>query len=119
MIQTLLIVDEGPRWCRHATWLGPHRCESMILGSLTLGLGRLGLWPLPDAAGFTCSTLDLQAKLNSIVIHVIGRGKSDTLDHHGCDPKQHLSTSMENVMKDIPSRLASITFRTGQLDLEK
>ncbi|KAF5613634.1 uncharacterized protein FTJAE_13884 [Fusarium tjaetaba] len=49
LINDLLVVDEKPRWCRHAEWMGPHRCESMILGSITFCLARGGLWPLPQA----------------------------------------------------------------------
>ncbi|KAF4956725.1 hypothetical protein FSARC_11493 [Fusarium sarcochroum] len=49
LVENLLVVDEKPRWCRHAEWMGPHRCESMILGSITFCLSRAGLWPLPQA----------------------------------------------------------------------
>ncbi len=119
MIQNLLIVDEGPRWCRHATWMGPHRCESMILGSLTFCLSRAGLWPLPDAGSYKQSVLVLHAKLNAVVIHVIGQTKRDTLDHQACNPSQHLSCAIEDIMNDVPRRLSTITFRTGQLDLAK
>lgn len=119
MIQILLVVDEGPRWCRHATWLGPHRCESMILGSLMFCLSRADLWPLPKAEDVEYSVQDLYTRLDAVVLHVIGQSKGDTLDHQACNPNQHLSDAMKQVMSDIPSRFAIITFRTGQLDLAK
>ncbi len=120
LIQNLLVVDEGPRWCRHATWLGSHRCESMILGSLMFCLSRAELWPLPDAAEVQYSALDLYAKLDAVVVHVIGHAKGgDALDHQACNPSQHLRNAMKDIMSDIPDRLLSITFKTGQIDLAK
>ncbi|KAI0146792.1 hypothetical protein BJ166DRAFT_629301 [Pestalotiopsis sp. NC0098] len=50
LVDQLLVVDESPRWCRHAVWMGPHRCESIILGSLVFSLSRAQLWPLPEIA---------------------------------------------------------------------
>lgn len=45
----LVVLDEQPRWCRHASYMRPHRCESMILGSIVFCLTRAGLWPIPEA----------------------------------------------------------------------
>ncbi|KAF5691945.1 hypothetical protein FDENT_3148 [Fusarium denticulatum] len=60
LINDLLVVDEKPRWCRHAEWMGPHRCESMILGSITFCLARGGLWPLPQAEDVMDSIVGLR-----------------------------------------------------------
>ncbi|OAQ98236.1 hypothetical protein LLEC1_06484 [Akanthomyces lecanii] len=106
----LLVVDEGPRWCRHATWLGPHRCESMILGSLMFCLSRAELWPLPKADDVEYSVLDLHARLDAVVLHVIGRTKGDPRDHQACNPSQHLRDAMKQVMSDVPSRILKITW---------
>ncbi|CAG7561794.1 unnamed protein product [Fusarium equiseti] len=71
LISHLLVVDERPRWCRHAEWMGPHRCESMILGSITFCLARAGLWPLPKAEDVRDSIVGLHRKLKGLVIHDI------------------------------------------------
>ncbi|EWG35781.1 hypothetical protein FVEG_14561 [Fusarium verticillioides 7600] len=41
LINDLLVVDEKPRWCRHAEWMGPHRCESMIFNVLSRARGLM------------------------------------------------------------------------------
>ncbi|KAM3454710.1 hypothetical protein NHJ6243_008793 [Beauveria neobassiana] len=120
MIRHLLIVDEGPRWCHHATWFGHHRCESMILGSIMSGLSRVRLWPLPDAKDASYSVLKLYEKLDSVVVHDIARETENGADHQVCNPSQHLKSAMKNIMDGIPDRLSKlIVFKTGQLDLSK
>lgn len=84
----LTVVDERPRWCRHATYMGPHRCESMILGSITFCLTRAGLWPIPDEAGdVEHSILGLYETLSNLVIHDIGQPIRGEGDHAGCNPR--------------------------------
>ncbi|TQV93294.1 hypothetical protein V2A60_010276 [Cordyceps javanica] len=117
MIQSLLVVDEGPRWCHHATWFGHHRCESMILGSLMSGLSRAGLWPLPDPKNIPFSVLDLYTKLGGVAVHDIG--KAEDADHQGCNPSRHLRNTMKDIIDGIPKHLSGIMFKTGQLDLAK
>ncbi|KAF5542402.1 hypothetical protein FNAPI_9979 [Fusarium napiforme] len=99
LINDLLVVDEKPRWCRHAEWMGPHRCESMILGSITFCLARGGLWPLPQAEDVMDSIVGLRRKLTQLVIHDIG--KVDGLDHAHCNPMQFLLSEVERVFIDI------------------
>lgn len=122
MVEALIVVDERPRWCRHATWMGPHRCESMILGSITFCLARAGLWPLPDPRELEYSVLSLYSKLTSLVIHDIGetdgpggsgnensRGKSGLLaDHSGCNPRQYLLDKIRQAMDQIPNPLTTL-----------
>ncbi|OAA55655.1 hypothetical protein ISF_07760 [Cordyceps fumosorosea ARSEF 2679] len=121
MIRNLIVVDEAPRWCRHATWFGHHRCESMILGSLVSGLSRAGLWPLPEAEEVKGSVRDLRARLDGVEVQDIGRagGEEEGGDHGECNPSQHLRDATREVMEDVPRRLESIMFKTGQLDLSK
>ncbi|KAI8417592.1 hypothetical protein FOFC_00147 [Fusarium oxysporum] len=68
LVNDLLVVDEKPRWCRHAEWMGPHRCESMILGSITFCLARGGLWPLPQAEDVMDSIVGLRRKMTGAVL---------------------------------------------------
>lgn len=101
--ELLTVVDERPRWCRHATFMGPHRCESMILGSITFSLTRAGLFPLPaDARGVVKhSILGLYVAFSNLVIHDIGQpGKGDD-DHRVCNPQEYLVGQMDEVMANI------------------
>ncbi|KAG5660817.1 hypothetical protein KAF25_002460 [Fusarium avenaceum] len=99
LVQDLCVVDEKPRWCRHAEWMGPHRCESMILGSLTFCLLRAGLWPLPKAEAVMDSIVGLRRKMTGLVIHDIGR--SEGVDHTPCNPGQFLLNEIERVLVEI------------------
>lgn len=123
MVEALIVVDERPRWCRHATWMGPHRCESMILGSITFCLARAGLWPLPKPQELDYSILDLYSKLTSLVIHDIGEavspggsgnnnsgsGKGGLMaDHAECNPRQYLLDKIRQAMNEIPSPLTKL-----------
>ncbi|KAJ9145411.1 Nuclear pore protein-like protein [Pleurostoma richardsiae] len=103
MINDLLVVDEKPRWCQHATWLGPHRCESMILGSVTFCLSRAGLWPLPEVKDVTYSLDGLCTKLRTLVIHDIGQvPREPAVDHRKCNPTPFLLGEMDKIMRGIP-----------------
>lgn len=109
MVETLIVVDERPRWCRHASYMGPHRCESMILGSITFCLARAGLWPLPEARDVEYSIVDLYAKLTGLVIHDIGEtnGKP-AADHSECNPRQYLLDKLRQAMQEIPGPLTKV-----------
>lgn len=115
LVSTLIVVDERPRWCRHHTFLGPHRCESMILGSMTFCLARAGLWPLPDAHDAGCSLLDAYGKLTSLVIHDIGRVEGAeggaALDHAECNPRGFLLDEVRRVVREMPSPVAEVHAR--------
>lgn len=109
MVETLIVVDEQPRWCHHASWMGPHRCESMILGSITFCLARAGLWPLPDAREIEYSILGLYSKLTSLVIHDIGQTADKPLtDHSECNPRSYLLDKIRQTLNEIPSPLTKI-----------
>ncbi|KAM0210910.1 hypothetical protein ACHAQI_005637 [Fusarium lateritium] len=99
LVEDLCVVDEKPRWCQHAEWMGPHRCESMILGSLTFCLCRAGLWPLPKAEDLMDSIVGLRRKMTGLVIHDIGR--SEGADHTPCNPRQFLLNEIERVLTEI------------------
>ncbi|KAJ4184888.1 BTB domain-containing protein [Fusarium falciforme] len=104
MVENLLVVDEKPRWCRHAEWMGPHRCESMILGSMTFCLARAGLWPLPSAEEVPDSIVGLHRKMTGLVIHDIGHvGGKPALDHQLCNPGPLLMGQIEEIFKDVAS----------------
>ncbi|UNI24197.1 hypothetical protein JDV02_009963 [Purpureocillium takamizusanense] len=106
MVETLTVVDEKPRWCRHATWMGHHRCESMILGSMTFCLTRAELWPLPDPSDVRYSVAGLYKKLASLIIHDIGDIKgTPSEDHRQCNPREHLLYQVQQVMERIPDLL--------------
>lgn len=104
MADTLVVVDERVRWCRHHTWMGPHRCESMILGSMTFCLTRAGLWPLPDPRDLECSVLDLYGKLTGLIIHDIGREAGEEgVDHRECNPRAYLMGQVQGIIHEIPN----------------
>ncbi|SPN99147.1 related to nuclear pore protein [Cephalotrichum gorgonifer] len=117
MVDNLIVVDERVRWCRHHTWMGPHRCESMILGSMTFCLARAGLWPLPEARGVEYSVLGLHGKLTTLVIHDIGRasaGDKGVVDHGECNPRAYLLDLVQRVVRETPSPLTE--FHVKYLD---
>ncbi|KAI5863289.1 hypothetical protein GGS23DRAFT_597044 [Durotheca rogersii] len=103
MVSNLTVVDEKPRWCHHATWMGPHKCESMILGSLTFCLMRAGLWPVPDAAEVGESVMAVYSKTTNIIIHDIGTADNSHVDHNECNPGPFLLERVQNIMGQIPS----------------
>ncbi|KAK4194933.1 hypothetical protein QBC40DRAFT_317738 [Triangularia verruculosa] len=105
-IELLTVVDERPRWCRHATFMGPHRCESMILGSMTFCLTRAGLWPLPeDARDVKRSALGLYEAFSILVIHDIGKPAEGDGDHKRCNPREYLMDEMREVFARMSSPL--------------
>ena len=115
MVENLIVVDERPRWCRHAQWMGPHRCESMILGSLTFCLARAGLWPLPEAESVNLSILGLYRKLTRLIIHDIGEVKEKPpTDHRECNPGAFLLEQVKKVIDEIPSPLTE--FHIAQME---
>ena len=102
MVGKLIVVDEKPRWCHFATWMGPHRCESMILGSMTFGLARAGLWPLPAPVDVHDSLAGLYRKLANLIIHDIGRAaEKPPIDHTECNPGLFLLGEVQRIMDDI------------------
>ncbi|KAJ4009132.1 hypothetical protein NW752_009429 [Fusarium irregulare] len=112
LISHLLVVDERPRWCRHAEWMGPHRCESMILGSVTFCLSRADLWPLPKAEDVSDSIVGLHRKLKGLVIHDIG--KADGMDHATCNPGPQLLSEVERIYTEVPSPVTN--FQAEKMD---
>ncbi|XXG98133.1 hypothetical protein Hte_004454 [Hypoxylon texense] len=120
MVDKLLVVDETPRWCRHATFMGHHRCESMILGSMTFCLARAGLWPLPDVSEVEESVVELYTKLMNIVIHDIGRpSPKSTEDHTGCNPMQHLMEHMKGIINGIADPVTDAHWRHLEIQERK
>ncbi|KAI1084884.1 hypothetical protein F5B20DRAFT_568166 [Whalleya microplaca] len=107
MVENLVVVDEKPRWCHHATWMGPHKCESMILGSLTFCLMRAGLWPLPEPDEVEESVVALYSKLTNIIVHDIGTADNSRVDHNECNPGPFLLDRVQTIMGEIPSPVTS------------
>ena len=109
-MEALIVVDERPRWCHHATWMGHHRCESMILGSLSFCVARAGLWPLPDPEETDMSVRSIYRGLKGLIIHDIGKEdtKALSLDHKQCNPGPYLLDQVERVMKEIPNPVTSL-----------
>ncbi|PKS09637.1 hypothetical protein jhhlp_004256 [Lomentospora prolificans] len=108
MADNLIVVDERVRWCRYHTWMGHHRCESMILGSMTFCLTRAGLWPLPDGRELEESVLGLYGKLTTLVIHDIGKAdENPEANHRDCNPGPYLLEQVQSVMRDMPSPVSS------------
>ncbi|CAH0045574.1 unnamed protein product [Clonostachys solani] len=114
MTEALVVVDERPRWCRHAQWMGHHKCESMILGSMTFCLARAGLWPLPDAEEVEYSILGLYGKLTELVIHDIGEERlHDAVRSHAeCNPRRHVLRRLRSIMEELPSSLTEMHMAT-------
>ncbi|OAQ69831.2 nuclear pore protein-like protein [Pochonia chlamydosporia 170] len=112
MVGKLIIVDEQPRWCRHATWMGHHRCESMLLGSMTFCLARAGLWPVPEVSLLEMSLVDLHRTLTSLIIHDIGEtSEKPVIDHRECNPGPYLLDKVQRVMSNIPSTVTDYHFK--------
>jgi hypothetical protein len=103
---TLVVVDERPRWCKYASYMGPHRCESMILGSVVFCLTRAGLWPLPDPREVEDTVMGLYRKMTGIVIHDIGRVEKGGNDHAKCNPRDFLLERLKRILVDMRDPLA-------------
>lgn len=103
----LVVVDEKPRWCRYASHLGPHRCESMILGSVVFCLTRANLWPIPGAQDIceNQSVMSLYKQLVNIVIHDIGQPEKNGGDHAKCNPRGFLLEQLQKVLADMADPL--------------
>jgi len=97
----LVVVDERPRWCRYASYMGPHRCESMILGSVVFCLTRAGLWPLPGSRDVGESVMGLYRKMTSVVIHDIGQVEKNGNDHAKCNPRDFLLERLKRILVDM------------------
>lgn len=101
LAEILTSVDEKPRWCKHASYMGPHRCESMILGSIVFCLTRAGLWPIPDVENVQESVVGLYRTLMNLVIHDIGQPEKKGNNHHACNPKQFLTEQLQRVLAEM------------------
>jgi hypothetical protein len=101
----LVVVDEKPRWCRYASYMGPHRCESMILGSVVFCLTRAGLWPLPDPHDVGESVMELYRKMTGVVVHDIGQVGKGGDDHARCNPRSFLLERLQRILADMPDPL--------------
>ncbi|CRK16476.1 hypothetical protein BN1723_011005 [Verticillium longisporum] len=103
LAEHLVTVDEKPRLCRHASYMGPHRCESMILGSLTFCLTRAGLWPLPEAAEVDHSISALYEIMVNLVIHDIGQPTRGDADHSSCNPRTDIMKRIKETLREMPN----------------
>lgn len=101
----LVVVDEKPRWCRFASYMGPHRCESMILGSVVFCLTRANLWPIPASQDMNDSVMGLYRQLTSIVIHDIGQPEKKGNDHSNCNPRGFLLERLQRILADMADPL--------------
>lgn len=101
----LVVVDEQPRWCRYASYMGPHRCESMILGSVVFCLTRANLWPIPEAQDIDDSVMALYRQLANIVIHDIGQPEKKGNDHAKCNPRGFLLERLQRILADMADPL--------------
>ena len=94
LVRKLLAGDDDPRWCQHATYLGPRTCESMILGSITVYLMKQGLWPLPIVSEVGHSIQQLHSILIRVPIY--------DNDHPECNPRGYLDQAITTVMAEMP-----------------
>lgn len=101
----LVVVDEQPRWCKYASYRGPHRCESMILGSVVFCLTRANLWPVPEAQDVEESVMALYRLLASVVVHDIGMGERRGDDHAKCNPRGFLLERLQGILADVANPL--------------
>ncbi|KAM0708496.1 hypothetical protein Q7P35_005148 [Cladosporium inversicolor] len=101
----LVVVDEQPRWCKYASYMGPHRCESMILGSVVFCLTRANLWPIPEAQDIEESVMALYRQLANIVIHDIGQGERRGDDHAKCNPRGFLLERLQRILAEMADPL--------------
>ncbi|KAH8882085.1 hypothetical protein GQ53DRAFT_886072 [Thozetella sp. PMI_491] len=99
----LLAPEDGKqRVCIHGGYMGPYKCESMILGSISFCLLRANLWPLPETADVSMSISDLHRILLDLVIHDIGRHMKGGEDHSECNPKEILLSKIQRVLVNMP-----------------
>ncbi|KAI1397247.1 hypothetical protein F4819DRAFT_490701 [Hypoxylon fuscum] len=120
LVAKLLVVDENPRWCRHASYMGHHRCESMILGSMTFCLVKAGLWPLPEATEVEESSVDLYTKLMNLVIHDIGRpSPKSPEDHSECNPTEYLMGQMKRIINEVADPVTDAHWRHLEIQERK
>jgi hypothetical protein len=101
----LVVVDEKPRWCKYASYMGPHRCESMILGSVVFCLTRAGLWPIPDPRDVGETVMGLYRKMTGVVIHDIGQAEKNGSDHAKCNPRNFLLERLQRILVDMADPL--------------
>ncbi|KAM0716657.1 hypothetical protein Q7P37_008102 [Cladosporium fusiforme] len=101
----LVVVDEKPRWCRYASYMGPHRCESMILGSVVFCLTRANLWPIPASYEIEDSVMGLYRQLANVVIHDIGQPEKKGNDHAKCNPRGFLLERLQRILADMADPL--------------
>ena len=89
--------------------MGHHRCESMILGSMTFCLARAGLWPLPEATDVEESVVELYTKSVNLVIHDIGRPSPKSAeDHSQCNPIRFLMDNIKSIIDNIPDPVTEV-----------
>ncbi|TEA21662.1 hypothetical protein C8034_v003622 [Colletotrichum sidae] len=120
LAERLVLVDEGPRWCKHASYMGPHRCESMILGSVTFCLTRAGIWPIPEAEDFEESVVALYSTLMNLVIHDIGRpGDKGGVDHSECNPRGFLMGRIKDILAGVENPVGEEERRHLDRQVEK
>ncbi|TGO33553.1 hypothetical protein BHYA_0240g00120 [Botrytis hyacinthi] len=100
LISHLLVENEKPRWCRHAVWMGPHRCESIILGSLTWCLCKSKLWPLPEAPDIYESIAAIYTRLSGLIIHDLGQFDKKE-DHSICNPSGMINLHMKTALTSL------------------
>jgi hypothetical protein len=120
MTEQLLAVDERTRMCKHPESHGPHRCESMLLGSMTFCLTTAGLWPLPDQHDLQLSAASLYEELTNLVIHDFGQiPESPPVDHEGCNPRMALLEQLRRVMDDVPDPFRDSHLKAVEEQLQK
>jgi hypothetical protein len=101
----LIVVDEQPRLYKYASYMVPHRCESMILGSVDFFLTRANLWPIPEAQDVEKSVMALYRLLANVVIHDIRMGKRREDDHAKCNPRGFLMERLQRIVADMADPL--------------
>lgn len=103
LIADLVAPNERSQVCQHGSFLASNPCESIILGSVTIGLMREGLWPIPSLEDVDMSVEEVYQKLSNIIIYDFGQVSTEDVDHSKCNPAAFLTDKIKGIFETISS----------------
>ncbi|KAH7140387.1 hypothetical protein B0J13DRAFT_586129 [Dactylonectria estremocensis] len=93
LIDNLVTSNKGSKVCQYGSFLTSNPCESMILGSVTIGLLQ----------EIDLSIVEVYQKLTDIIIYDFGQGSAEDVDHSRCNPAAFLRKKAVGIFETIPS----------------
>ncbi|KPM39819.1 hypothetical protein AK830_g6738 [Neonectria ditissima] len=103
LIEELVTANESSHVCRYGSFLTSNPCESMILGSVTIGLLRGGLWPIPSPDEVDWSIVEVYETLTNIIVYDFGQISTEDVDHGKCNPAILLREKITGIFETVPS----------------